>query len=432
MFNLKASKMLFLGLVLSSILISISWLFINQGLDQLKSALTYAALLNGETINVHDLNTVQQNIALFTSTKAPRKGKMLSHINKDFLERLQPSAVPDNAAFCRAKIAPFSNSERKNVLIVSQPRSGSSFLGQIFNQHRNVFYLFEPLRAVTMETNEDLYLNLPSENYNVLAEKLLSEILECRFRSSVYLEHFASFHRFSSKALSSYPLCHPKKAMKKFLAEGPCLPFILQTIENLCRLNYSFSVFKILTHRIPNQMITSLLSICTLSTSPKCKVIHLVRDPRALISSQMKLNFMRRSTLKTGKRRKRDISRHTRRICNRIHDNLKAIKHLPTEFLPNYKLVKFEDLFQDLENVTRNLYRFAGIPFKKEVLNWIEMNTQARNISDQEDPYSTLRNSSAVLNKWKQELSKDDLEVIERHCAPVIGLLGYDHTRVMR
>jgi len=263
MFNLKASKMLFLGLV-SSILKTILWLFINKDFHHLNSNLPCAALLSGKTIKAHDMNTVQQNIALFTSTKTPRKGKMLSHVKTDFLERFQPSTVANNAAFRRARMprfSSFSNNKTKNVMIVSQARSGCSFLGQMFNQHPNVFYLFGPLRAVTMETNEDLYLNSPSENYNILAEKLLSEILEYRFRSSVYLEHFSSFHRFSSKALSSYPLCLSKKAMEKFLSKGHSFPLTPQTMENQCRLNYSYSVFKILSHRIPNQAAISLRSL---------------------------------------------------------------------------------------------------------------------------------------------------------------------------
>ena len=65
-------------------------------------------------------------------------------------------------SFARSSSSNTSTSKRVNVIIISEPRSGSSFLGQIFNQHPDVFYLFEALRAATVVTNEDLYLNLPS------------------------------------------------------------------------------------------------------------------------------------------------------------------------------------------------------------------------------------------------------------------------------
>ena len=203
---------------------------------------------------------------------------------------------PRSDSFTPSSILDSSTTKRVNVIIVSEPRSGSSFLGQIFNQHPNVFYLFEPLRAVTVATNEDLYLNLPSENYNRLALKLLFEILNCRFRSSVYLDYFNSFHRSSRRALSSFPLCHQGEATHAFSARKNCAPLIGTTMEEVCKFQYSFSVVKISSHRSPNQSIVSLLSMCANTKPEPCKVIHLVRDPRALILSQMKLNFMRRGT----------------------------------------------------------------------------------------------------------------------------------------
>ena len=38
--------------------------------------------------------------------------------------------------------------ERINVILISLPRSGSTFLGEIFNHHPGVFYLFEPIGRV--------------------------------------------------------------------------------------------------------------------------------------------------------------------------------------------------------------------------------------------------------------------------------------------
>ena len=72
------------------------------------------------------------------------------------------TTITDHDSFARSSSSNTSTSKRVNVIIISEPRSGSSFLGQIFNQHPDVFYLFEALRAVTVVTNEDLYLNLPS------------------------------------------------------------------------------------------------------------------------------------------------------------------------------------------------------------------------------------------------------------------------------
>ena len=430
MLRLRPSKIFFLGVVFC-VVISIFMLIVDKNFNQPKTNLRHAAIWKGKT-EVLNLNKIQQNIDFTTSSKIPTEHKNFDWRNMDFFRRLQLSAgVADKPMFHRTKIVHLtssttSNSQRRNVIIVSQPRSGSSFLGQIFNQHPNVFYLFEPLRAVTKITNEDLYLNTPSENYNELATTFLSEILECRFLSSVYLEHLASFHRFSSKALSTYPLCNRENAMKTVTAKKHCFPLIGSMVENVCRFNYSFSVAKILSHRVPNQSITSLLSVCARSKSARCKVIHLVRDPRAMIFSQMKLNFMRRSPLKNGKVRGKIIRRHTQRICTQIHHNLMMIKNLPNDFLRFYELLRFEDLVHDLENVTRNLYRFTEIPFKRDVLNWIKINTHnAAYEAATYSPYSTRRNASAALNNWKRQLRGEDRDIIERCCKSVLKRLGY-------
>jgi hypothetical protein len=38
-----------------------------------------------------------------------------------------------------------SENAQKVVIIVSFMRSGSSFLGEIFNNHKDAFYMYEPL-----------------------------------------------------------------------------------------------------------------------------------------------------------------------------------------------------------------------------------------------------------------------------------------------
>ena len=199
-------------------------------------------------------------------------------------------------------------------------------------------------------------------------------------------------------------------------------------MEEVCKFQYSFNVAKILSHRVPNQSIASLLSMCANTKPEPCKVIHLVRDPRALILSQMKLNFMRRSTLKNGKLQTQDILKHTQRICNRIHHNLLEIKNLSADLLHLYKVLRYKDLVLDLENTTRNLFKFAKIPMRIEISDWIKINTKASSVPYPRkpySPYSTQRNASTLVDNWRRELSGNDKDFIERYCMSVMKILGY-------
>lgn len=43
--------------------------------------------------------------------------------------------------------------QRKKLIIIGYMRSGSSLTGEIFNQHENVLYFFEPLHELEMKSN---------------------------------------------------------------------------------------------------------------------------------------------------------------------------------------------------------------------------------------------------------------------------------------
>lgn len=50
-------------------------------------------------------------------------------------------------------------SQRELVLLFTFYRSGSTFTGQLLNQHPDVFYLFEPLIIAAAETGENEFKN---------------------------------------------------------------------------------------------------------------------------------------------------------------------------------------------------------------------------------------------------------------------------------
>ena len=77
--------------------------------------------------------------------------------------------------------------KRVNIIIISFPRSGSSFLGEIFNHHPAVFYLFEPLQAVqNMFSRDSLFeFNISSPSYQTVVFKVLEDIINCKFNTDI-------------------------------------------------------------------------------------------------------------------------------------------------------------------------------------------------------------------------------------------------------
>ncbi|XP_052090753.1 carbohydrate sulfotransferase 3-like [Mytilus californianus] len=122
------------------------------------------------------------------------------------------------------------------VLLIGQMRSGSSFTGELFNQHPEAFYMFEPLRGL-------LQANI-TDKQSVLSFVLTEKFQKC-----------------------------------------------LESLTNRCKQS-SLRVVKSIR-------MTTELAETLLSSLPNLKIVYLVRDPRAIIQSRMMLNLVDEQNLKT-------------------------------------------------------------------------------------------------------------------------------------
>lgn len=106
---------------------------------------------------------------------------------------------------------------RKHILLLATTRTGSSFVGEFFNQHgENMFYLFEPLwhveRMLTMASEANNGTVLAGIYRDVLQGLFLCDFspLE-KFISPPPQDHVtpALFRRESSLSLCEEPVCSP-------------------------------------------------------------------------------------------------------------------------------------------------------------------------------------------------------------------------------
>lgn len=106
---------------------------------------------------------------------------------------------------------------RKHILLLATTRTGSSFVGEFFNQHgENMFYLFEPLwhveRMLTMAAEANNGTVLAGIYRDVLQGLFLCDFspLE-KFISPPPQDHVtpALFRRESSLSLCEEPVCSP-------------------------------------------------------------------------------------------------------------------------------------------------------------------------------------------------------------------------------
>ena len=306
-------------------------------------------------------------------------------------------------------------SSRTNLIIVAQPRTGSSFLGDAFNQHPDVFYLFEPLHGIVNSSLQHLKDPKPMQ--------FLAGILRCKFSQLTYVKQIERFRRFSSTALSSPPLCTKKTIFGT--TRNKCGFLSTRNMERVCKSNYNVTVMKILTPRIPNGAVSSLFPLCN---STNCTIIYLVRDPRAVVFSHMKVglqswrNFQILGTNDTAPRP--SIKMYSARVCEQIEANVKIFKNLTGWMKSRYRMLRYEDLAGNPTETLRGLYKMAGLTMVNRTLEWIELHTTGRGNSSKSN-YSTKRNSRATVDNWRLEIDPCVVNIIEQTCRSVLKLLGY-------
>ena len=161
------------------------------------------------------------------------------------------------------------------------------------------------------------------------------------------------------------------------------------------------------------------------------KVIHLVRDPRAILNSRKNGNW---------KSRLQD----TEYVCNNLLDDLQLSTLLPSEryfflfdakfyvdqfnisLVFRYKLVRYEDVVADPLEMMKDLYTFSGIPFSKEVETNILQRTHAEAANkNSKNYYGTTRSKDFDPNHWKQEMKNNRILEIEDACKDFLDSMNY-------
>ncbi|KAL2086645.1 hypothetical protein ACEWY4_017704 [Coilia grayii] len=333
-----------------------------------------------------------------------------------------PSTSPPSAGSCSTP-----PQGKIHVLLLSSWRSGSSFLGQVFNQHPSVFYLMEPAWHVW----KTLHMS-GAQEVRMAVRDLLHQVLKCDLsvmdsylpRQSKASKLFMWSH---SRALCSPPLCSltpPGAFSNQPQCEKRCVNGSLALAADACR-NYSHVVLK--TVRI-----FELESLYPLLRDPTLdlRIIHLVRDPRAVWRSRRSLGYdlVRDNGLVLQHSQVKGLEADYRvmeAICQshvRIYQTLLLD---PPDFLRGrYKMVRYEDVVDDPLGQVNAVYKFTGLNMTHQLHRWIYHTTHLSGSA--KDPFETSsRNAKAVSRAWRTKLAHQQVRQVQQLCKGAMSLLGY-------
>ena len=318
------------------------------------------------------------------------------------------------------RVAPKPHPKKINVFILSLPRSGSSFLGDVFNHHPQVLYLFEPLHSLqrSFSYNTLFHFDFSLASYQKSASKFLDDVMSCKFVSGEFTRNIFVKDRYRSFALTSSNVCFNNGTSSTCHAIDPL------KLEALCKNNYSVVALKILTPRLPgSQWKKNLLPNCPSNLDGECRIIHLVRDPRAVTASLMSsVNFFKRKW-----EPKRELNWFVEKLCRQLESDV-TVGMLTRSLLgERYKLIRFEDLASDSFSPVNDLFKFAGIDMLDEVSEWLYKATHAKDMDQRGigKAFQTNRDSERTISKWRTSMKSATVQMVEKHCGRVMGQLGY-------
>jgi len=253
------------------------------------------------------------------------------------------------------------------------PRSGTSWLGQIFDSSPNVAFRMEPLFSYQFK--------------NIINEKSSNEDF-AKYFSEVYLSDDDFIHQKENRVKGSY----------SFFEKNP---------------NPEFLVIKTTRHH--NLLERYLTSIDYL------EIVSVVRHPCAVISSWIDTDreFSEkgcniRNDWKSGKCRKDGDGEFWG------FDDWLSVTSQHIELNQKYKkfnIVKYTDLIRNPEAIISKLFERVSIPYVAQTINFLKDCRSQHN----DDPYSIFKNQD-VESKWEKKLDNVIAqEIIEEAKASGMG-----------
>ncbi|XP_006889029.1 PREDICTED: carbohydrate sulfotransferase 3-like [Elephantulus edwardii] len=327
---------------------------------------------------------------------------------------------------------PAASPPRRHVLLMATTRTGSSFVGEFFNQQGNIFYLFEPLwhveRSVAFEPHGASAAGSALVYRSVLQQLFLCDLYALEPFISPLPEHHLTpfmFRRGSSRSLCEDPVCTPfvKKVFEKYhCKDRRCGPLNVTLAAEACHRKEHMALKAV--------RIRQLEFLQPLAEDPRLdlRVIQLVRDPRAVLASRMvafagKYETWKRWLSEGQDQLQEEEVQRLRNNCESIRLSAELGLRQPAWLRGRYMLVRYEDVARWPLQKAREMYRFAGIPLTPQVEDWIQKNTQAAR--DGSGIYSTQKNSSEQFEKWRFSIPFKLAQVVQAACGRAMHLFGY-------
>ncbi|XP_041115830.1 carbohydrate sulfotransferase 7-like [Polyodon spathula] len=322
-------------------------------------------------------------------------------------------------------------------------RTGSSFLGELFNQHPDVFYLYEPMWHMW----QTLYPG-DAESLQGALRDMLGSLFRCDFSvlklytATQNLTTSSIFGWKKNKVICSEPLCPAyKKDEIGLINESACQKCPARDIKSLERECRKYPVVVIKDVRVLD---LGVLVPLMQDPSLNLQVIQLFRDPRAVHNSRLKSKQalvresiqVLRSKQRSDKHKRMLVPNRSQRadsyvssamevICESWLKDLLLIRSAPRWVTRNYLSLRYEDLVLHPVKQLQSLFRFSNLTLLPAIENFVLNMTRGDNYPSDKPFLISSRDAKEAIHAWRERLSLEQVRQVEAYCSEVLSLLVY-------
>lgn len=251
-----------------------------------------------------------------------------------------------------------------------------------------------------------------------LAADALGHMTSCRHERLDVLTlaaNFQSLRNFFNKDVAIYfrcvdPMQRMRRARALFERQNSPIEFIrteriercIHLLTNQCK-QAKFRIWKF----IRLTMDSAELFLKNYVDTSNLRIVHLVRDPRAMMDSQLRKNDMNVAVFS-------NFVNRTRYMCWRMLRDLKLMDDLKKRYTDVFYSLRYEDLVDDPLKISRDLFRFIGMEFGNRDERYVRENSI-------DHPYNST--DRAVV--WRTHITQTHLDAVNDLCDEVNYKLGY-------
>lgn len=274
------------------------------------------------------------------------------------------------------------------VIVSSTWRSGSTLLGEILAAHPGAYYHYEPLMSYGLQQLG------PRDNHQGEIGRLLHGLLQCNYADADDYLKFAFINQdMFVRNARLWTMC---SAMPRTKCYNPDI------LARLCSL-FPVHVMKVVRARL--ELLAPLLR------NPHARLIWLVRDPRAVMSSRAS------SVIWCQTRACNDPGY----LCSDLAADFSTFAVLKEDYPGRVMLVRYEDFARDPYQKSQEVLKFAGLSYHRKVQEYLEDHLT----SDEDEPWSTRHDPMTRVGRWMKVMKFEDVVRTQYHCHGVMKTLGY-------